>query len=82
MSCLTLPPGYILLERSGDAVLAHNPNAQFGRYVTWKVDRAGTGVHSGHYFNDIQLAVSNYVRRAELENKLMWDIGPDRVNAL
>jgi len=78
MPCVALPSGYILLERSGDTVLAFNPNSPCGRYATWKVDRTGTGVHSGHYTSDIQVAVKSFVRRA----KLGWDIGPDRVNAL
>jgi len=77
MSCLTLPPGYTLLERSGDIVLAFNPNSPCGRYATWKVDRTGTGVHSGFYLCDIRQAVKNFVSRAKLD----WDISPDRVNA-
>jgi hypothetical protein len=84
MPCVKLPPGYTLLERSGDIVLGFNPNVPFGKYATWKVDRAGTGVHSGHYCHDIQIAVAGYVRRAELENKLAWpwEDGQGRANAI
>lgn len=78
MSCLTYRLATHCWKEPGTSCLLLIPNSPCGRYATWKVDRTGTGVHSGHYTSDIQVAVKSFVRRA----KLGWDISPDRVNAL
>ena len=60
---LQLPPGFVLLERSRDHVLAFNPDSTMSRYATWFIAKDGI-LCSGNYFYDPEGAVQDYKRRA------------------
>lgn len=67
---LQLPEGSILLERHNGIVLVFRPDSQLGRYVTWRVDADGCGVHSGNYFASAKRAAIDYEIRAGLRSAL------------
>lgn len=48
---LQIPPGFIMLERSRDHVLAFCPDSTMGRYVVWTIGRDGI-LHTGYYSRD------------------------------
>ena len=59
---LQIPPGFIMLERSRDHVLAFCPDGTLGRYATWLIGREGI-MYSGHYFGDPLSAATDYKKR-------------------
>ncbi len=46
-------------------ILALYPLSARDPFVTWKASRPGTGVdtHTGHYFNNIEMAVADFYAR-------------------
>jgi len=62
---LQIPPGFILLERSRDHVLAFCPDSTMGRYAVWTIGRDGI-LHSGHYFPKPRPAAIDFETRVEL----------------
>lgn len=60
---LQIPPGYIMLERSRDYILAFSPDCTLGRYATWAIGQDGI-LHSGNYFPRAKSAAIDYEIRA------------------
>lgn len=63
MDKLQLPPGYILLERQGDLVLAFCPDNEMSRYATWTIGYDGLMCY-GNYFASPKNAAIDFELRA------------------
>lgn len=63
MKEIQMPPGYILLERKGNHVLAFCPDNILGRYATWFIGREGLMCH-GNYFPSPKSAAIDFEMRA------------------
>lgn len=62
MQELQLPPGYILLERRGNHVLAFCPDNVLGRYATWVIGFDGL-MCNGNYFPRAKSAAIDFEAR-------------------